>query len=443
MLFGDFNTNSLSTINNVKKSYYTKNGDFTLNITNNITNNLIIGNYTVNQPFAASFIGSAVVLGQSDILFTGNKLVGLFGDTPNVNYNTRASFSIYLNSLDASWYAPYQNLIDNNTLIANEYGFNLVTFFTNLTGSTISNINIYKTYYSGIASIAGSDIVLNNFNLVSNNVSNNSGEVQFKMGANFYYPNSGPITFVSSTFSGTTYVVNLYPDNINLKFVNCYFSSTTDFYNTAQVVSTTNTYARNYRIFLDNCTSVSSSIFSYNNTNLLQWNRHSYIKTKNLNGATASFKTFYSFGTIESDTTITRLGGASIKGSPKTSINLAGSGTNPLLTSTNSNIYLEVSKKIVPVFKNKITNISAWVRKSKTSDGQNYNGLQPRIVIGANINLGFNYNTVLKSGISNNGVFEKIQGTFSCLNDGVAEIWIECNGTNGWINVDDWSISYT
>jgi hypothetical protein len=244
---------------------------------------------------------------------------------------------------------------------------------------------------------------------------------------------SSALTFINSTFSSTPYAVNTWIDNLNLKFINCNFKSTTSDF--ANIFSGNNyIYVRTYRIFLDSCNSTSPSLFT---RSAFANNKHSYIKTKNLNGATGSFKTFTEYGNVESDSTISRLGKSSIKGSPNTQLQY---GIN-IMTATASYVYLEVSRKVVPVLKNTYVNVSVWVRKSKTSDGANYNGLQPRLVVGVNSYLGVTYDTVLATATSQNGVFEKITATFSSPNDGVAEFWVDCNGTTGWINVDDWSIT--
>ena len=217
---------------------------------------------------------------------------------------------------------------------------------------------------------------------------------------------------------------------MHISFLNCYFKSTLSDIN----INASGIYY-NYRIFLDNCKTVSPTII----TSSLVFNKHSYIKTKNLNGLTGSFKTWTSYGTIESDSSIKRLN-TSVKVTPSTSYK--NTTTNFYqFSSTASNIYIESSRKVVPVLKNTYVNVSVWIRKSKTSDGANYNGLQPRLLVGANSYLGVTYDTVLATATSHNGVFEKVTATFYSPNDGVAEFWIECNGNTGWINIDDWIIN--
>lgn len=71
-----------------------------------------------------------------------------------------------------------------------------------------------------------------------------------------------------------------------------------------------------------------------------------------------------------------------------------------------------------------------------------YNGSQPRLIQKANPALGQNSDVVLATAALGNGVWEQISGTTStATDDGVFEVVVDCDGTTGAINVDDWATS--
>jgi len=421
------------------KSYWSING-YTSNIVNSFTNNIIVGGTNVA---AAAINGSGATIGilQQDILLTNNLFTGMLGCSSPKS-------SVLIMEVGSSLeYIAYQNTIDNNTLRANYSGLALNNgAASSLSKYQISNFNIIKTYLPGITTIRGSDITLYNFNLLYNNTSNSSTLANVDLGsqqiiATQIFNNSGPIKFINSTFSNTNFNFNLTQDLINLKFINCFFNSTSGdfaFQKNAANAYSTNFVSPNsstFRIFLDNCKSTSGVFLTHS----YMFNSHSYIKTKNLNGVTGSFKSWYGSGIVEKDTSF---GVNSIKASPSTQlVTYVNVGTLPI-SSTSSGVYLEASRKIIPVLQNKVLQVGVYVRKSKTSDGANYNGTQPRLMIGANSMIGITYDTLLTTGNLNNGIFEFISATYSFINDGVAEVWIECNGTTGWINVNEWAINY-
>lgn len=88
--------------------------------------------------------------------------------------------------------------------------------------------------------------------------------------------------------------------------------------------------------------------------------------------------------------------------------------------------------------------INVFTRKSTAGDGAAYNGAQPRLIVKANPALGssFNSDTVLDTHTAAAGTWEQLSGTTaSVTDDGALEFVVDCDGTAGWINVDDWSIA--
>jgi len=79
-----------------------------------------------------------------------------------------------------------------------------------------------------------------------------------------------------------------------------------------------------------------------------------------------------------------------------------------------------------------------WIRTSVVGDGAAYNGSAPTIVQKANIALGITTDSVLATWSGVAGTGQTISFTTSSpTDDGVITIAVVCNGTAGWINVDD------
>jgi hypothetical protein len=83
---------------------------------------------------------------------------------------------------------------------------------------------------------------------------------------------------------------------------------------------------------------------------------------------------------------------------------------------------------------------SVYVRKSAAGDGAAYSGAQPRLIVRANPAVGFNADVVLDTMAVAVGNWELLSGSTSALtDDGALEAYVDCDGTTGWINVDDWA----
>ena len=104
--------------------------------------------------------------------------------------------------------------------------------------------------------------------------------------------------------------------------------------------------------------------------------------------------------------------------------------------------------KIIPVTSGTSPTVSVWVRKSTVSDasGANYNGAQPRLMLLYSPSV-FNYtgqtDQVLATMTAAVGTWEQLTATipYTAYNNGGFNIYVDCDGTAGWINVDDWSVT--
>jgi hypothetical protein len=108
----------------------------------------------------------------------------------------------------------------------------------------------------------------------------------------------------------------------------------------------------------------------------------------------------------------------------------------------NSNIFkLRSSSKFVPLIAGNNTRITVSIRKSNLIlDGVQYNGSDPRLILRRNVQMGINDDIILGSYSGTSDIFVPISvNTPTVIDTGVLEFYVDCDGTQGWINVDTWS----
>lgn len=87
--------------------------------------------------------------------------------------------------------------------------------------------------------------------------------------------------------------------------------------------------------------------------------------------------------------------------------------------------------------------VTVAVRKSVVGDGTAYNGTQPRLMLRPCIHAGITDYTVIATASGAAGSWETLSGTLPAPSmDCVYELYVDCDGTTGWINIDDWNTTY-
>ena len=107
-----------------------------------------------------------------------------------------------------------------------------------------------------------------------------------------------------------------------------------------------------------------------------------------------------------------------------------------------SNIFkLRSGSKFVALNEGESTSIQVYVRKSTlATNGVEYNGTAPRLILKRNGALGINSDVVMGQLDAASENFLKLSGTTPVVtDDGVLEFYIDCDGTQGWINIDNWT----
>lgn len=150
-----------------------------------------------------------------------------------------------------------------------------------------------------------------------------------------------------------------------------------------------------------------------------------FIKSSRHDQTEGAFKSWFSGGVVERDTTIFNTAAPSER-----------------LTPISATTKLASGPRLVAVDDGGTITINAYVRKSATGDGAAYNGNQPRLIVRANPACGITTDTVLDTMTVGTGTWEQLTGTTAAVDaDGALEFYVDCDGTTGWINVDDWSVS--
>jgi len=179
-------------------------------------------------------------------------------------------------------------------------------------------------------------------------------------------------------------------------------------------------YSQNGGLLIFNNCLFSSSTLLANQTAM----NGGFIGIQNFNQLAGNHRTYYSTGTIATDTTIYRTGSPSER-------------LTPLSNAQN----LESGKRRTSIAQGQTVTFSCWVRKSVVGDGTAYNGGQPQLVVKANASAGINADTVLATQVGIAGVWEQLSGNVTPTNDAVIETCLWVSGTQGFVNDCDWGVS--
>jgi hypothetical protein len=116
------------------------------------------------------------------------------------------------------------------------------------------------------------------------------------------------------------------------------------------------------------------------------------------------------------------------------------------ITPNNANIKFEncpLGKGFrIPVLANTAATISIKIRKSVAGDGTAYNGSNPRLIARRNGAIGINSDTVIATYSGTAGDWQTVSGSTPVPNaNGVIECYVDCDGTQGWINIDNLTVA--
>ena len=225
---------------------------------------------------------------------------------------------------------------------------------------------------------------------------------------------------------GILLALSTYPSrsaSVEVTFNNCNIGTSVA-HTTADIRFTTDS-DQDCELIFNNC-NLGSSIEVSQSQFMSRISKVAFQRVDQVNGA---HRTYYNNGLLTLDTTIYRSSGKSVRLTPSTSTSVQDFGF-----------------KKIPVRQNSTPTISVWVRKSVVGDGSAYNGSQPRLWLKNNqavANFGTYDDIILATASSSNGVWEQLSATLPVTpyEDTAFEVYLDCSGTTGWVNVDDWRVS--
>ncbi len=149
----------------------------------------------------------------------------------------------------------------------------------------------------------------------------------------------------------------------------------------------------------------------------------SFIRFNRFGQTSGDHRSYFRYGNITSDAAIFNVAAPSER-----------------LTPNSASFKLESSPRQKVVDNGDTCTITVQVRKSASGDGAAYTGAQPRLIVRRNYEAGITVDTVLDTAAASTGTWEALTGTTAAVTDDtVLEFFVDCDGTAGWINVDDWS----
>lgn len=179
-----------------------------------------------------------------------------------------------------------------------------------------------------------------------------------------------------------------------------------------------NTFAK---LIARNCTFNSTTVLA-NLVNLIDGSEVASARHQQTSGSHRSFR---KFGTLTPDISIFRNASPSTRMTPN---------------AANQKLFSGFKKIAIPSGQTAIVNV--YVRKSVAGDGATYNGNQPRLIQRADASTG-NVSDVVLATATNaaNGAWQLLTGNIAAVTDNCAvTIYIDCDGTTGWVNIDDWYV---
>lgn len=168
-----------------------------------------------------------------------------------------------------------------------------------------------------------------------------------------------------------------------------------------------------------------SSATQFANTSLNMVN-NSEIGVQKFQQIAGNHRTYNRFGIISIDSVIYNVESPSVRMTPN------------ILTQK-----LKSKPKHVATPNGQTATIRVFVRKSVIGDGAAYNGNQPRLMLLEDAAMGILADTVLATATNAaDGAFMELVGVTPAITDnGVFRVYVDCDGTSGWVNVDSWSVS--
>lgn len=310
--------------------------------------------------------------------------------------------------------ANITGIISGNTWHSNA---NVLQFLA-MTGGTISNTTVWRNNAAPLQiTNAVNNLTIDGLTMFGNSINNLNLLMCTNVTVNNFVSN-GDSTFSTPTGVNIAGGINIVS---GIRFTNSTFG-------VASGIKTAHTQdvlcaAQYAGVVFENC--LFSSPVTVASQNLLL--AGSYISSQKHNQTAGNHRSWFKYGNITIDTTISN--------SAVPSERLTPNNASSKLTSALFKVAVVNGTTLTP---------SVTVRKSIVGDGTAYNGNQPRLIVKKNLAIGIAADTVLATASGAAGSWETLSAaTASVTDDGILEFYVDCDGTTGWINIDDWSCPTT
>lgn len=296
--------------------------------------------------------------------------------------------------------------------------FTNLTIYGNNPFMTASNMTSWRNTTNGMT-------FSNTFGIIADGAGALNGQLFGNATSNITFSGSCANVYVRNMISnaGTTLTCPLgigFSNDMKDAYIdNSTFGATTTHATADMSITAANIFTK---FFARNCSFNSATTLANQNANMIEGGEISSARHQQTAGNHRSFR---KFGTISPDTVIWHNGSPSTRLTPNTA---------------NQKLWSGYKKVAVP--NGQTATINVWVRKSVVGDGTAYNGNQPRLIQRADAATGNNTDTVLATATNAaNGAWQLLTATISAVNDNCAiTLYIDCDGTTGWVNVDDWLV---
>jgi hypothetical protein len=386
--------------------------------------------------FAASCVGVAI-----------DNMICALGTTGagNMGYIEGGINTVGANSISNTWiidhsafgYYTLSNAItlNNVRVVSSTNGFQIADIVNATTSATFNDLYARSVVTTGFSLFSVQNITITNLTArrcgtglaisSSDNttirtglvVGNSIGVTLAENKSQFYncvfasetgYSQQAGISFNSGTTARFTYV-----ENSTFGVVSGLYGA-----HTTSDLRCGNTLANSINTSFRNCDFASSSEF----TNLAGFTIDTKIVSERHDQTNNSLTIWYRNGIVTKDTSISTGGSPSYRLTPNT-----------------ASAKLDHVIFRAAVSGGTTATVSVKVRESVVGDGTDYNGARIRLIVKANSIAGITTDTVLATATSaSEGAFETITGTTATVtNTCVLEFCVDCDGTTGWINVDD------
>jgi len=361
----------------------------------------------------------------SNFAFINNNFAGLYG-SPYFGFNINTSNYIIGDINNLIFHSCYSSGVDGVNFRGKQFKngktFKNINIWNNNVGLSITsydsvfeNLNIYNTGKSATSSSTGNTLIINktfNIKIINSTISNTALSPIF-----YSYE-----TMLSASPADYSHIIF---DNVNFINNSTYSLIPFDSFLLSGGTSQYLNYFCNWNF--NNCKTNNLNLISGANRLTLD----SAIKFNYLNGLT--YSSYYKNGYTYRDSNYY------LSASYSTAIVPQVITYSLFPTTKFAGMY-----KYIPAAIGKRTIISVWVRKSSTGDSATYNGAEIRLILAQNSSLNITSDTVLTTTTSaSNGAWEKITGTtITAVNNDTWEVYLDCDGNTGFINVTDWSLSY-